>query len=63
MFRLTFSDEAKFQVIILTMDRNKGDNFLEGSSTIYAVIWVVKNKDLVFPIYLESTLAKLLQEN
>ncbi len=56
MFRLTYRDEARVQVIILTMDRFKGNSFQENFSTMYAVIWVFKNEDLVLPIYLDSTM-------
>ena len=56
MFRLTYKDESRVQVIILTMDRFKGNSFQENLSTMYAVIWVIKDEKLVLPIYLNSTI-------
>ncbi len=56
MFKLTFSDETRIQVIILTMDRFKGNETSEGSSTMYSVIWVLKGENSILSIYLDSTL-------
>lgn len=56
MFRLTFSDEVRIQVIILTMDRFKGTARSEGTSTMYSVIWALKSPELILPTYLDSTL-------
>jgi hypothetical protein len=55
IFRLTYKDEPRVQVIILTMDRFKGDRFQENISTMYAVIWVFKF-EVGLPIYLNSTM-------
>jgi hypothetical protein len=55
IFRLTYKDEPRVQVIILTMDRFKGDRFQENISTMYAVIWVFKF-EVGLPIYLNGTM-------
>ncbi|WP_072264102.1 hypothetical protein [Candidatus Kryptobacter tengchongensis] len=58
MFNLPIAPKGlRFRILIYTMDRFKGDNWLSNISTMYSVIWLLYDDErMLFPIYLKSTL-------
>lgn len=43
-------------VEVLTMDKNDGDSRLEGTQTMYSVIWYVVSPDYSWGLYLNATM-------
>ncbi|MCC6551198.1 MAG: hypothetical protein IT279_14125 [Ignavibacteriaceae bacterium] len=43
-------------VEVLTMDKNDGDSRLEGTQTMYSVIWYVVSPDYNWGLYLNATM-------